>query len=162
MLCSSITVLFLITQLQNAIPFHSYLTDESCVEKHILQKYIIVVSQHSPHSLSFSLSLMPNFLFLFCLYTFYFQSLSLSPEEQDLRNPKLVQIYLNFDSDILLCFLCFNISNFWYLFSSCIYLISPVVINGPFRFLYCDIFNIIMKCLEKTNALFSLFWSLLY
>lgn len=115
------------------------------------------MSLNTHHNLSPSLCHAQLPLTFWPIPSLFLVSLSLSPEQQDLRNPKLVQIYLNFDSDILLCFLCFNIPIFWYLFSSCIYFISPVVINVPFRFLYCDIFNIIMKCLEKPVLFFLLF-----
>ena len=62
--------------LQIAIPFYSYLTEELCSKAYTIKLYI-VVSQHSPQSLSFSLSCPTSSYFLANPLSIF--SISLSP-----------------------------------------------------------------------------------
>lgn len=159
MLCSSITVLFLITNCYS-IPFHSYLTEELCSKAYTIKLYI-VVSQHSPQSLSFSLSCPTSSYFLANPLSIF--SISLSPLNNKTWETQNWYKYIS----ILTQIFCYAFFALIFQFSGICSLHAFILSHRSllmfhFGFYIVISFNIIMKCLEKPVLFFSLFWSLLY
>ena len=153
MLCSSITVLFLITNCYSIL----FLSDWRVVFKSIYYKIIhIDVSQHSPQSLSFSLSCPTSSYFLANPLSIF--SISLSPLNNKTWETQNWYKYIS----ILTQIFCYAFFALIFQFSGICSLHAFILSHRSllmfhFSFYIVISFNIIMKCLEKP-VLFFLFF----
>lgn len=141
--------------LQIAIPFHSYLTEELCSKVYTIKLYI-VVSQHLPQSLSFSLSCPTSSYFLANPLSIF--SISLSPLKNKTWETQNWYKYIS----ILTQIFCYAFFALIFQFSGICSLHAFILSHRSllmflFGFYIVISFNIIMKCLEKP-VLFFLFF----
>ena len=139
----------------HSIPFHSYLTEELCSKAYTIKLYI-VVSQHSPQSLSFSLSCPTSSYFLANPLSIF--SISLSPLNNKTWETQNWYKYIS----ILTQIFCYAFFALIFQFSGICSLHAFILSHRSllmfhFGFYIVISFNIIMKCLEKPVLFFLLF-----
>ena len=139
----------------HSIPFHSYLTEELCSKAYTIKLYI-VVSQHSPQSLSFSLSCPTSSYFLANPLSIF--SISFSPLNNKTWETQNWYKYIS----ILTQIFCYAFFALIFQFSGICSLHAFILSHRSllmfhFGFYIVISFNIIMKCLEKPVLFFLLF-----